>query len=274
MNARNLRSNGCVDGTESGYVVTNAVLSWLDMVCIICKDVKGCELECTVASTLRLLWGISSVSAVDSCPQPGHSIFFNKSNGLPVSASFQDPSDTDLMPPCDFIPHMGIVAPQDFDPINVQVARERTLLSPAWHCHDCGVGTLPVVISSILPPVVPDLSSSPVLSLAQSISVVYSKPLPLDSASMDILDSDFSIFALHMPSNPIDEIISMPTGFEQFHLLPGEFLAPFMPNDSNCAVRHGQAIITCRLNDVEFQVLLDTGADTCVVHPSLIKTLG
>ena len=82
MNARNLRSNGCVDGTESGYVVTNAVLSWLDMVCIICKDVKGCELECTVASTLRLLWGISSVSAADSCPQPGHSILFNESKSI------------------------------------------------------------------------------------------------------------------------------------------------------------------------------------------------
>ena len=32
-------------------------------------------------------------------------------------------------------------------------------------------------------------------------------------------------------------------------------------------------LIACRLNDVEFQVLLDTCADTCVTHPSLIKAL-
>ena len=59
------------------YVVTNAVLSWLDMACIMFKDVKGCELECTVATTLRLLWGVSMVSAMDICPQPGNSILFN-----------------------------------------------------------------------------------------------------------------------------------------------------------------------------------------------------
>ena len=108
--------------------------------------------------------------------------------------------------------------------------------------------------------------------------VVTTNTVSTNTATLDIKAATDSphphhIYAFQVPRMPPDQVITIPSAFAMFKLLPGEFLAPFMPSDANSVVRNQQAIVPCRINDAEFSVLIDTGADTCVVHSSLQQLL-
>ena len=87
-----------------------------------------------------------------------------------------------------------------------------------------------------------------------------------------IEEDGFHIYAYRTAYSPKDDV-TVPPGFEEFKLLEGETLGFLHKMGVNQPLKKQQTILNVKLNDQDFRLLVDTGADLSVLHPDAAKAL-